>query len=637
PMDEMDHEEAFELRGGDEQAPVASFVDPHLSTNADIEIAQTKQRAPAFWPPLWEQRRSFCLSVLRKAGVRSVCELGCGEGSLLSLLSQPADSLDDFPPFLPPDAQDNERFHLAIPTERDEGEADDEADEPKINGHKKSNGHARVSSKRGRLTDLRKLPQPSASEKELHIRRLAALDIRRDELERAIEGTQPLAPEELTPVLYAEHLVASGGPGQGGVTVNSPKSASLRLPSTTYYDRQSERWEELRIEFWHGGLETYNESIDSCEAFVASEVLEHLPDNILKKFGSVVLGHYRPRVVVVTTPNYDFNAFFPASADEQDRPQPAASVDLEANPRWRFADPTGRTDRTFRDLDHKFEWTRVEFKEWCARMASEYDYDVELAGVGSLANYYGAGLSERELLNRVRSAVSLHAERPKLPPSLNAFFATQCAVFRRRFAHESERPHRSPRMAPLPFYKKPASPKLQATGRIPYGSQRTIPPVTYPSPHELLKTHIYPAHLAANQPLTLRKIRRILAHLMQEQMQLPRATLRALYSRTVVRQACGGYIMKILEAVLDDKEDEWDFEIVPGESREDAVLIHHKGHIESARGLDKHLSDALPDADSQNYSATQETTYDSWERPGDVNRMQNGHHSAPSSGTNGDW
>ncbi|KAG9013959.1 hypothetical protein FRB93_000340 [Tulasnella sp. JGI-2019a] len=52
-----------------------------------------------FDPPLWLQRRTWVLDQLRKHQVRSIIELGCGEGALLEVLMEPASS---FPTESPP-------------------------------------------------------------------------------------------------------------------------------------------------------------------------------------------------------------------------------------------------------------------------------------------------------------------------------------------------------------------------------------------------------------------------------------------------------------------------------------------------------------------------------------------------------
>jgi hypothetical protein len=66
--------------------------------------------------------------------------------------------------------------------------------------------------------------------------------------------------------------------------------------------------------------------------------IEHLDTPVLARFAPSVLGGLRPRTLIVTTPNADFNAaHFPWLATER---------------RWRHP-------------DHRFEWTRAQFASWC--------------------------------------------------------------------------------------------------------------------------------------------------------------------------------------------------------------------------------------------------------------------------------
>ncbi|KAG8990724.1 hypothetical protein FRB90_001642, partial [Tulasnella sp. 427] len=51
---------------------------------------QPKVAKVTFNPPLWLQRRTWVLTQLREHRSTSVLDLGCGEGSLLSVLCQPA-------------------------------------------------------------------------------------------------------------------------------------------------------------------------------------------------------------------------------------------------------------------------------------------------------------------------------------------------------------------------------------------------------------------------------------------------------------------------------------------------------------------------------------------------------------------
>jgi hypothetical protein len=97
--------------------------------------------------------------------------------------------------------------------------------------------------------------------------------------------------------------------------------------------------------------------------------IEHLPPTIFPAFAPTLLGIYHPRLLLVTTPSYTFNARFTS-------PTAPASV------RQGFPDPTGRTDRIFRHDDHKFEWTVEEFEEWCCGTAEEWGYEVKMSSVG---------------------------------------------------------------------------------------------------------------------------------------------------------------------------------------------------------------------------------------------------------------
>lgn len=81
----------------------------------------------------------------------------------------------------------------------------------------------------------------------------------------------------------------------------------------------------------------------------------------------MILGAYHPRLLLVTTPSYTFNARFSPPGTKKSNG---------------FPDPTKRTDRVFRHHDHKFEWTVEEFRKWCEGVAREWEYDVDMATIG---------------------------------------------------------------------------------------------------------------------------------------------------------------------------------------------------------------------------------------------------------------
>jgi len=129
------------------------------------------------------------------------------------------------------------------------------------------------------------------------------------------------------------------------------------------------------IQLWNASLKVFNPRFRMADTVVATEVIEHLDDDELHSFSTVVFSAYHPTVVVLTTPNYDFNKYFDSPVnDEECRTT-------------RFKDPTGRTDRIFRQADHHFEWTMDEFQVWCNHIAATYGYNVEFSGVGPFWSY----------------------------------------------------------------------------------------------------------------------------------------------------------------------------------------------------------------------------------------------------------
>jgi 3' terminal RNA ribose 2'-O-methyltransferase Hen1 len=122
-----------------------------------------------------------------------------------------------------------------------------------------------------------------------------------------------------------------GGPREGRVT--------LLQGALTYRDR---RWAE-------------------AEAAALVEVVEHLDPERLPALERAVFGDAKPRVVVVTTPNADYNALFP---------------NLAAG--------------AFRHPDHRFEWSREEFRTWAKGIEDRFGYTAEFGDIGTVHDEFGA-------------------------------------------------------------------------------------------------------------------------------------------------------------------------------------------------------------------------------------------------------
>ncbi len=128
----------------------------------------------------------------------------------------------------------------------------------------------------------------------------------------------------------------------------------LRLEEMTPKQRE-------RVSLVHSSLTYTDQRLAGYDAAAALEVVEHLDPARLPAFERVLFGHHRPDTVVVTTPNAEYNVRF-----------------------------EGLREGGFRNADHRFEWTRAQFREWAATAGDRYGYAVRHAGVGPADTQLGA-------------------------------------------------------------------------------------------------------------------------------------------------------------------------------------------------------------------------------------------------------
>ena len=108
-----------------------------------------------------------------------------------------------------------------------------------------------------------------------------------------------------------------------------------------------------RIQLLHGSLMYRDARLTGYDAAAIVEVIEHLDAPRLAAFERVLFEFARPGLVVITTPNSEYNV------------------------KWASL-PAGE----FRHRDHRFEWTRAQFNEWAERVAASHGYAVRFAPVG---------------------------------------------------------------------------------------------------------------------------------------------------------------------------------------------------------------------------------------------------------------
>lgn len=108
-----------------------------------------------------------------------------------------------------------------------------------------------------------------------------------------------------------------------------------------------------RIQLIHGSLMYRDRRLDGFDAAVLVEVIEHFDEPRLKAFERVIFEFAKPRTVILTTPNREYNVL------------------------WTKIGPT-----KFRHGDHRFEWTRAEFSQWGEHITEQFGYKVRFVPVG---------------------------------------------------------------------------------------------------------------------------------------------------------------------------------------------------------------------------------------------------------------
>jgi 3' terminal RNA ribose 2'-O-methyltransferase Hen1 len=117
-------------------------------------------------------------------------------------------------------------------------------------------------------------------------------------------------------------------------------------------DRLPER-QRQRIQLLHGSLIYRDRRLEGFDAAAVVEVIEHLDVPRLAAFERVLFEFARPGLVVVTTPNVEYNVRFESL-------------------------PAGK----FRHKDHRFEWTRRQFQDWAGDVARRFGYALRFKPVG---------------------------------------------------------------------------------------------------------------------------------------------------------------------------------------------------------------------------------------------------------------
>ena len=115
-----------------------------------------------------------------------------------------------------------------------------------------------------------------------------------------------------------------------------------------------------RIELKLGSLTYADRRLRGFDAATLVEVIEHVDSDRLASLERSLFGDARPAVIIITTPNADYNKLFPSL-----------------------------TAGEYRHSDHRFEWTREQFGNWCTATATEFGYRVTTEALGPEDDTHG--------------------------------------------------------------------------------------------------------------------------------------------------------------------------------------------------------------------------------------------------------
>jgi 3' terminal RNA ribose 2'-O-methyltransferase Hen1 len=132
------------------------------------------------------------------------------------------------------------------------------------------------------------------------------------------------------------------------VSIRALESARDRLK----LDRLSENQAD-RITLIHGSLVYRDRRLEGFGVAAVVEVIEHFDPPRLSAFERTLFEFARPETVVLTTPNREYNV------------------------RWENVGA-----ERFRHPDHRFEWTRQEFRHWADGIGDRFGYAVKFVPVG---------------------------------------------------------------------------------------------------------------------------------------------------------------------------------------------------------------------------------------------------------------
>ncbi|CAA7054586.1 unnamed protein product [Microthlaspi erraticum] len=139
---------------------------------------------------------------------------------------------------------------------------------------------------------------------------------------------------------------------------------------------------------YDGSILEFDTRLHDIDIGTCLEVIEHMEEDEACQFGEKVLSLFRPKLLIVSTPNFEYNTILQKSTPATEEEKSESQLPK------------------FRNHDHKFEWTREQFNQWASNLAKRHNYSVEFSGVGGSGGVEPGFASQIAVFKREASSSS---------------------------------------------------------------------------------------------------------------------------------------------------------------------------------------------------------------------------------------
>jgi 3' terminal RNA ribose 2'-O-methyltransferase Hen1 len=157
-----------------------------------------------------------------------------------------------------------------------------------------------------------------------------------------------------------ELLMRLMGESQFNKIVGIDSSEEALAGARYLFSQHDKLADDERLSIFHASYISFTEDMAGFDAAVLVETIEHVDPHRLSAVEKVVFACCRPKTVVITTPNQEYNVLH------------------------------GIPEGELRHPGHRFEWSRVKFRNWAGGVADRNGYRTSFDDIGPFDPDYGS-------------------------------------------------------------------------------------------------------------------------------------------------------------------------------------------------------------------------------------------------------